>query len=171
VHASTPVIDLQPLTLPVVPAAPSQLAALRSEHPVIDYAEMVAGRRRRSTPASSEQAARALFNQAVHLGVLGRGDDAIELYAEIIARFAEERQVTLRQLVAAALIFKGVTLGVLGRDQEAIAAYDELIARYVDSRVPALREKVAKARAYRRMRLSSAKPDAAAEIEPQPPQS
>jgi len=106
-------------------------------------------------PAVGEEA-RALFNHAVGLGVLGRPEDAITLYNEVVARFADRPQLALVQLVAAALIFKGVTLGVLGRDEDAIAAYDELIARFADSLEPTLREKVDRARGYRRRRLPGA---------------
>jgi tetratricopeptide (TPR) repeat protein len=134
---------------------------LPSRTEAIDYAAIVAGPLGGAEPALCDEAARALFNHAVRLGGLGRAQEAITLYTEVVARFADEPQLAFRQLVAAALIFKGVTLGVLGRDEEAIAAYDELIARCADSPEPALREKVARARDHRRMRLGLSSPGVA----------
>jgi hypothetical protein len=135
-------------------APPARRAAyvVASRSEAIDYAGLIAGLGG-CEPASGEEAARALFNHAVGLGVRGRPEDAVTAHSEVVARFADRPQLALLQLVAAALIFKGVTLGMLGRDQDAITAYDELIARFADSPEPTLRDKVDRARSYRRTRL------------------
>ena len=77
--------------------------------------------------------------------MLGRSDDAIAVYDELIARDADRDELALREPVAKALVNKGVTLGVLGRSDDAIAVYDELIARDADRDELALREQVANA--------------------------
>ncbi|HXJ93627.1 MAG TPA: tetratricopeptide repeat protein [Terriglobia bacterium] len=93
----------------------------------------------------AERVARALLNKGVTLGTLGRGEEAIAAYNEVVHRFAECREAAFREQVARALVSKGATLKTLGRSEEAIAAYEEVGRRFSESRVPALREQVAKA--------------------------
>ena len=100
---------------------------------------------RASTSTTREIAAISTFNKGVTLGVLGRSDEEIAVYDELIARDGERDELALREPVANALVNKGVTLGVLGRSDEEIAVYDELIARDGERDELALREQVAKA--------------------------
>jgi tetratricopeptide (TPR) repeat protein len=91
------------------------------------------------------QIAQALFNRAIILGELGRNDDAIKTYDELIQRYVTATEPVLREAVAKALLNKGVTLRQLEKLDDAIKTYDELIQRYVTATEPVLREAVAKA--------------------------
>jgi methyltransferase (TIGR00027 family) len=62
--------------------------------------------------------------------LLGRGEDAITAYDDVLARFGAATELPLHELVANALFNKGVTLGVLGRAEDAITAYDDVLARF-----------------------------------------
>ena len=76
---------------------------------------------------------------------LGRSEDAIAVYDDLLARFGTATELPLREQVAKALVDKGVTLGTLGRSEEAIAVYDDLLARFGTATELPLRERVAKA--------------------------
>ena len=92
-----------------------------------------------------ELVAKALVNKRVRLGTLGRSEDEIAIYDEVLARIGSSEVPALQELVAGALGNKGVVLGTLGRSDDAIAAYDEVLARFGTSDAPALQEQVAKA--------------------------
>ena len=62
--------------------------------------------------------------------LLGRSEDAIAAYDDVLARFGAATELPLRELVAKALVNKGVTLGALGRSEDAIAAYEDVLARF-----------------------------------------
>ena len=89
--------------------------------------------------------ASAAINVGVLLGELGRSEEALVVYDEVIARYAEAPEAALREQVARALFNKGVRLGELGRSEEALVVYDEVIARYAEAPEAALREQVARA--------------------------
>ena len=108
---------------------------------------------RASTSTTREIAAISTFDKGVTLGVLGRSDDEIAVYDELIARDADRDELALREQVAKALVNKGFRLGVLGRSDDAIAVYDELIARDADRDELALREPVANALVNKGVRL------------------
>jgi tetratricopeptide (TPR) repeat protein len=91
----------------------------------------------------------------VTLDALGRSDEAIALYDNVIARFGAAPEPALRELVAKTLFNKGVTLGGLGRSDEEIAAYDDLLGRFGAASEPALREQVAKALVNKGVRLGA----------------
>jgi len=93
----------------------------------------------------SEQMARALFNKAVALGILGRSEEALAAYEEVVRRFGEANEPALREQVAKALFNKGVRLGALGRSEEEIAVSEEVVRRFGEATESALREQVAKA--------------------------
>jgi tetratricopeptide (TPR) repeat protein len=76
---------------------------------------------------------------------LGRLDDAIGLFSEIVNRFNKSVEPDRSRWLALALFNKGATFGTLNRNEEAIAVYDDLIARFATATEPALREGVAKA--------------------------
>ncbi len=119
---------------------------------------------------SREQVAWALFNKGVALGSLGRTQEAMAAYDDLLRRFAGIRggstgglvrpkwmkadpepestnlqQVQVREQVAWTLFNKGVSLGTLSRIQEALATYDELLGRFSQSRELDVQEPVARA--------------------------
>uniref|UniRef100_UPI003D1B9070 tetratricopeptide repeat protein n=1 Tax=Aeromonas veronii TaxID=654 RepID=UPI003D1B9070 len=96
-----------------------------------------------------EQVAKALRNKGVTLGQLGRSEDEITVYDELIQRFGNSDTPALQEQVANGLRNKGVTLSQLGRSEDAITVYDELIQRFGTSDAPALRELVTKTKALR----------------------
>jgi len=100
-------------------------------------------------PALREQVAVALRNKGFRLGTLGRNEEEIAVYDDLLARFGTATEPALREKVAMALRYKGVTLGELGRSEEAIAVYDDLLARFGTATEPALREQVAAAKSAR----------------------
>ena len=98
------------------------------------------------------QVAWALLNKATALGTLGRTQDSLGTYDDLLRRFAGLMGATtgglvrpgwlkgtqtvggatdpdVREQVAWALFNKGVTLGGLGRTQEALSTYNELLSR------------------------------------------
>jgi len=114
------------------------------------------------------QVAWALLNKATALGTLGRTQDSLETYDDILRRFAGLRGAAtgglvrpgwlkgtqtaggptdpdVREQVAWALFNKGVTLGGLGRTQEALSTYNELLSRFGESREADVREQVSRA--------------------------
>ena len=87
----------------------------------------------------------ALFNKGVTLGTLGRSEEEIAVYDEVVKRFGEAGEAALRAQVADALFNKGITLGTLGRSEEKIAVYDEVVKRFGEAGEAALRAQVADA--------------------------
>ncbi|MGH3924480.1 MAG: tetratricopeptide repeat protein, partial [Pseudonocardiaceae bacterium] len=62
----------------------------------------------------------ALYNVGALLGQLGRSEEAVEVYEQVVARFGEDPEPALREPVAQALVNKGVRLGQLDRPEEAV---------------------------------------------------
>jgi tetratricopeptide (TPR) repeat protein len=94
---------------------------------------------------NTERQAWALLSNGFVLGTLGRSQEEIAVYDDLIARFGTATEPALREPVARALVSKGARLYALGRREEEIAVYDDLIARFGIATEPALREPVAKA--------------------------
>jgi tetratricopeptide (TPR) repeat protein len=67
------------------------------------------------------------FATANDLFELGRHEEAIAVYDEVIRHLENCTEVPLLQQLAMALVNKGVALGNLDRSEEAIAVYDEVI--------------------------------------------
>lgn len=67
--------------------------------------------------------------------MLGRSEDAVEVYDGVVARFGGDASSEVRVQVASALFNKGVTLGVLGRSEDAVEVYEEVVARFRRNRV------------------------------------
>jgi tetratricopeptide (TPR) repeat protein len=86
---------------------------------------------------------RALRSKGVELGELGRREEAIAAYDDLLACFGSATEPSIREDVARALCNKGVELGELGRREEAIASYDDLLARFGSATEPSIREDVA----------------------------
>jgi len=98
-----------------------------------------------SLGAKDALGALVLINKGVALGRLGRSEDAIAAYDQVIGRYGAASEAALREQVASALFNKGVRLGELGRSNDAIAVYDQVIERYGSASEAALREQVAQA--------------------------
>jgi hypothetical protein len=89
--------------------------------------------------------ARALVNKGVTLGELGRPEEAIRVYDDVLTRFGGRSEAALAEQVARALVSKGARLDGLGRPEEAIRVYDDMLARFGDRSDAVLAEPVARA--------------------------
>jgi tetratricopeptide (TPR) repeat protein len=105
-----------------------------------------------SSPAGrSVQAGHAAFRatmlKAANLFDLGRAEDGLRIYDELVERWGEDPEPWVRAKLAEALAFKGHLLfrGPPGGGERAIAVFDELVARFGDADEVELREKVADA--------------------------
>ena len=87
------------------------------------------------------------------LGELGRTDEEIVVYDDVVARYGDNSEPALREQTARALFNKAVTLGQLNRSDEEIEVYEDVVARYGDDPEPALREQVARALFNKGVRL------------------
>ncbi|WP_306603395.1 tetratricopeptide repeat protein [Azonexus sp.] len=96
--------------------------------------------------ASLVNSAQAIFNQAFTLGQMGKTEEEIVLYDQLIDTYADDNTPALREQVAKAMGNKAVLLGEMEKNEEAIALCDQLIATYADDKTPALRNLVAQAR-------------------------
>ena len=99
---------------------------------------------------SDEQKARlrivyALLNKGIAFASLGRGEDEIAVYDEMVRRFGDADELPLREQVARTLVNKGVALESLARGEDAIKVYDEVISLFGDAEERPLREQVARA--------------------------
>ena len=94
----------------------------------------------------------AFLNKATTLGKMGRNEEAIAVYDDLLVRFSMEAEASYYEVVATALLYKGVTLGSLGKIEDAISAWDILLARFGAATESSVRELAAKA-AYFRKRL------------------
>ncbi|MDO9294367.1 tetratricopeptide repeat protein [Bradyrhizobium sp.] len=96
---------------------------------------------------------RSRIEEGSRLGALGRSEEAIAVYDEVVSRFGAAEEPVLREGVARALVEKGSKLGALGRSEEAIAVNDEVVSRFGDAEQPALREQVGRALFNKGLRL------------------
>ena len=136
------------LTTPAHPTIPDQpnLGSLDS-----DYVEVEPEPSR--TVEAELSSAQALVGKGFRLGALGRSEEAIAVYDEVIGRFGATSDPALRQQVAKALVNKGFRLGLLGRSEEAITVYDNVVDRFGTTSELALREQVARALVNKGARL------------------
>lgn len=96
-----------------------------------------ASRRPESTQA---QVAESIFSRGVMLGKLGRHEEEIAIYDQIIARFGEAVEPVLLEGAARAMLYKGATLSDLNRCEEEVAILNQLIARFGEVVDPAFRD-------------------------------
>jgi tetratricopeptide (TPR) repeat protein len=89
--------------------------------------------------------ASAFFGQGAALAQLGRTEEEIAIYNDMVARFGTASELALREQVARALVYKGITLGQLDRSQEEIAVYDDVLGRFGTASELPLREEVSRA--------------------------
>ena len=83
-------------------------------------------------------AAEALFAKAFTLGELGRADEELAVYDELLARYGSATELQLREQVANALINKSVAFRALGRNGDEVAALEELVARFGSDEEPTI---------------------------------
>ncbi|GAA1392110.1 hypothetical protein GCM10009613_35990 [Pseudonocardia kongjuensis] len=96
---------------------------------------------------SSDPAAAALAggNLGVVLSKLGRPEEAVAVYRQVVDRNGDDPAPAMREQVAGTLVNLGVDLGALGRSEEAVAVYQQVVDRYGEDSTPALREQTATA--------------------------
>ncbi len=86
-----------------------------------------------------------LFRKSVALAKMGRFEQAIPVYNELLDRFGEATEITLREQVAMAILNKGIALAKMGKLEEAILVYDDLLGCFEGATELFLRELVAEA--------------------------
>jgi len=74
---------------------------------------------------------------------IGRVDDAIDTYDDLLRRFGDAPEPAHREQVAAALFGKALSQEMLGKKQEAISTDEQTISRFGSSSEAALQEQVA----------------------------
>jgi tetratricopeptide (TPR) repeat protein len=99
----------------------------------------------------------ALFTMADTLSVLGRSEEALPLYDEVVQRFGSSTDPAVRPVVAGALFSKSMLLRFKARPQEALATYDEIIRRFSDAPEPNLKSMASMAQQSRAELLPPAK--------------
>jgi tetratricopeptide (TPR) repeat protein len=92
---------------------------------------------------NNKLASGAQINQGFALASLGRLDEALAAYRQVIDRHGEDP--AFREQVAMALVNTNLALSELGRWDEALAACQQVIDHYSDDPDPPLRLQVAKA--------------------------
>jgi tetratricopeptide (TPR) repeat protein len=95
--------------------------------------------------AGDETTAVLLVNKGFTLGQLGRGEEEIRVYEEVVSRFGDASEAHIREQVAGALFSKANGLGRLGRGEEAVRVYEEVVSRFGDAIEAGIRQQVAKA--------------------------
>jgi tetratricopeptide (TPR) repeat protein len=100
-----------------------------------------------------ELIAKALINNGTSLDRLGRGEEAIAVFDDVIVRLAGSPELPLLEAVVKALLSKGLALGELGRRDEEIALYDDVAARFGSAPELCLRKLVASALVNKGVRL------------------
>jgi tetratricopeptide (TPR) repeat protein len=86
-----------------------------------------------------------LWSRANELDRLGKREEEILVYEELVSRLGASTELALREGVAMALYNKGIALGQLNRSEEAILVYEQLVSHFAASTEVALQEQVAMA--------------------------
>jgi thioredoxin 2 len=77
--------------------------------------------------------------------MLGRPDDVMQVYDQVVARFGADTEPAVRGQAATALVNQGVRLGQLGRPDDEMQVYDQVVARFGEDTEPAVRKWAANA--------------------------
>ena len=97
-------------------------------------------------PSVIERVAEARLNKGAILAELGRMEDAIRVFDDIVKCSAShDGPGNTDDHWAAALTNKGLALANLGREAEAVEAFDEVVSRFGRSDLPDILEKVSRA--------------------------
>ncbi len=94
---------------------------------------------------SAMEEARYLFRKAICYLKLGRSEQEIEAYNELVGRFKSSKETEIQVLVAKTLLNKGITLREQEQFDKAIIVYDDLIEKFKASDEPVIQETVARA--------------------------
>lgn len=127
-----------------------RLGALYSAHKfeeAIEACEEIVARFGSSDhPSVIERVAEARLNKGAILAELGRMEEAIRVFDDIVRYSARHDGLgNTDDHLAAALTNKGLALANLGRTAEAVEAFDEVVARFGRSDLPDVLEKVSRA--------------------------
>jgi tetratricopeptide (TPR) repeat protein len=90
----------------------------------------------------NDELVRYLFAQGVALGMLGKPEEEIAIYDELLSRFGTDESPGVREQVAKGLLSKGITLGKMSKPEEATPIYDELFVRFGKDESPGVSEQV-----------------------------
>ena len=99
-----------------------------------------------SKPSLRSQFATTILNKARSLTELGRKEEALATYDDLVQRFNESGDLSLRKAIVTALVEKGTILQADGRQEEAISTYRDLIHQFGNVESLTIREQVHKAR-------------------------
>lgn len=91
-----------------------------------------------------EQDAISIFNKGALLNQLGRFEEAIEVYDELLEKFQHSKEVGVQEQVKKSLVNKGDALGKLNRLEEKIAVFSEVFNRFKDNKDHSTQELVAR---------------------------
>lgn len=107
----------------------------------------------------------AWFNKALSLTLLGRLEESIRPYDEVVRVLAEWEASEELEALGKALTNKGAMLQELGRLEEALAAYDEAVRRLGESESPAVIKVAAAALVNKGLTLAElGRPEAAVSV-------
>jgi tetratricopeptide (TPR) repeat protein len=120
-------------------------AELEAYDLVVDIGNVLSQRDEAYAAAIQLKTNSALFNKGVVLAQIGRWEDAIAAYDELVRRTGGARELGLRENAVRALFNKGASLRGLDRREEAIDVYDELIRRFASDTEPSFDIAVSKA--------------------------
>ena len=96
-----------------------------------------------------EWVANALIKKGVALVSMGRINQALEAYDDVLARFGDARAPVLQEWVATALVKEGMILVALGLVPAALDVYNEILRRFGDAAEGAAGEAVADAHFFK----------------------
>lgn len=92
-----------------------------------------------------QRKAETLFNISIVLNQLGRKEEIILQYNDMIKEFNETQDDVIQTIIAKVFFNKGVTLGGLNKYEEAISVYDELINQFQNIKNEKINELIVKA--------------------------
>jgi len=122
----------------------------RSQTKASCFARWRAPRRRSPSTTTSSRGSRTLAacrqgagQQGRALSELGRSEEAVAVYDDVLTRYADATEPKLREAVANALSTRARCCVRWGAETRAVAAYDELIVRLADATEPVIRDRIA----------------------------
>ncbi len=125
---------------------------VRAYNLVVGLGEALRGQEKREA-AVEIKIENALFNKGVVLGRLGRSEEAIAVYDDLLRRYGGLSDPSSREHTARALFNKGARLADLNRPADALTVYGQLLERFGQSTEPKITEAVAKAMVNRGIAL------------------
>lgn len=92
-----------------------------------------------------QQRTETLFNISIVLNQLGRKEEILLQYNNMIQELSEAQDEAIQTIIAKVYFNKGVTLGELNKHEEAISVYDEFINKFQNITNEKINELIAKA--------------------------